>query len=206
MINNESSRPGQFRRLPDQEICRRRAIDPMIGLCECLVEYPVECQYAVSFGDAYLCKRPPAKSAEVTLAKVIDEPITVRRSEGMPAICKPGHIPAALQTKTASAKLEAVLVGLGVPLPPSAIPINVELEDYAERLARALGLAQWKHRLFAEVVAAAERISVFEFTDALTEQRRTFGKLVDILAANGVLTERERNLILGFKYPDSRGV
>ena len=212
MTGNNNVHAAQSRRLPDDAICRKRAIDPMHGICECLVERPVDCEYALSYGDSYLCRLPLPGDATVMPAKYmdepitvrrpdcIDEPITIRRADHKPALCKPAPIPAALRSKTASAKLEAVLVALGVPLPPSAVPIDLDLADYAERLARGLGLAKAKHAPFAELVAVAARISVLQLTDALMEQRRTFGKLVDILAANGVITDDERNLIGGFRY------
>lgn len=48
---------GKPRVLPDMDICRAEDID-LEGYAKCLVDSPLECQYALSFGHGCLCTHP----------------------------------------------------------------------------------------------------------------------------------------------------
>jgi hypothetical protein len=103
-----------------------------------------------------------------------------------------------MQPKCTVTKLEAVLVSLGLALPPAA-PVSLAIEDYVVFLGSALEIANEKLRLIDELVAIAARITVRQLADALLEQRITDGRLVDILFDRGVVDESERDALLEFQ-------
>lgn len=56
-MNEERAMNEGIRKLPDMKICRAK--DKRIAdFCDCLVEKPYGCVYALSFGSGFLCKHP----------------------------------------------------------------------------------------------------------------------------------------------------
>jgi len=53
----EGSEPNPQRKLPDVAICRAQPAG-FGDYVKCLVHFPVECEYALSFGYGYFCKHP----------------------------------------------------------------------------------------------------------------------------------------------------
>ena len=58
------------RELPDAAICRAKTIG-LDGYAECLVHRPIECRYALPFGNACFCQNP--KRAEI-IARTKSQP------------------------------------------------------------------------------------------------------------------------------------
>jgi hypothetical protein len=52
----ENSGQGKRRGLPDMKICRAERVSDDVA--DCLVEAPVECQYAFALGNGYFCRHP----------------------------------------------------------------------------------------------------------------------------------------------------
>jgi hypothetical protein len=55
---DEQDNSYYLRALPDPEICRTNPIGEIGSFATCLVDFPVTCQYAMSYGKAYLCRHP----------------------------------------------------------------------------------------------------------------------------------------------------
>ncbi len=55
--------PTGFRSLPDTTICRVKSIGAS-EIFECLVDNPIECSHALSFGDAFFCRYRGLKKAD----------------------------------------------------------------------------------------------------------------------------------------------
>jgi len=56
-MSTTSSEPGPERKLPDPAICRAKRAG-FGDYADCLVHLPVECGYALRFGEGYFCQHP----------------------------------------------------------------------------------------------------------------------------------------------------
>jgi hypothetical protein len=56
----DAPKPKPERTLPDAAICRGESIGST-DLVDCLVPSPVECRYALPFGNGYFCQHPDRK-------------------------------------------------------------------------------------------------------------------------------------------------
>ncbi len=57
MQQNRNSNTSGLRTLPDLNICKAKDIG-IKNFAGCLVDLPVECKYALHFGDSYFRKNP----------------------------------------------------------------------------------------------------------------------------------------------------
>lgn len=90
---------------------------------------------------------------------------------------------------TKAKELDAVLSALGIDADGG--PLD-QLDDI-------LALAAGERQPLGELLCAAERITPVQLEDALVEQRRSGHKLGEILIEKGVLTQRERDVVLEFQ-------
>jgi len=54
----EENNSYYLRALPDPAICQTCPIGEINSFATCLVEFPITCKYAMSYGKAYLCRHP----------------------------------------------------------------------------------------------------------------------------------------------------
>ena len=196
METMQKSRANPWRALPDEKICRRAASDLAEGLYECRIDFPRECRYALPVNKAFYCLLPQGKQQQ---APHVDEPPTQRR----PALSVPdsqASAPAVVHTRASLMRLDAALAALGV-AQPSRLPEDIGFNDYVERLIRAHGIAGRNRQGITDLVAAAERITADQFSDALAQQRNDDRDLADVLVERGLLTERERTFVWVFQLP-----
>jgi len=50
--------PHYSRILPDPKICQTLPIGEIHSFATCLVEFPITCSHAMSYGKGYLCRHP----------------------------------------------------------------------------------------------------------------------------------------------------
>jgi len=61
-MNSHGSNQGNLPVLPDPAICRVKRF--AIGYCDCLVDDPASCKYALHYGEGHFCRNPdPKKNA-----------------------------------------------------------------------------------------------------------------------------------------------
>jgi hypothetical protein len=95
-------------------------------------------------------------------------------------------------------KLEAILSELGI-VSPAGLLSGLDVQGYLDQLDHVLALAAGERQRLGELLRAAERITLGQLEDALSEQRRSGCKLGDILVEKRVLTQRERDVVLEFQ-------
>lgn len=100
--------------------------------------------------------------------------------------------------KTDVNKLDAILSALGI-VAPAELLSGLDIQGYLDQLDHVLALAAGARQRLGELLRAVERISPEQLEDALSEQRRRGCKLGEILIEKGVLTQRERDVVLEFQ-------
>lgn len=95
-------------------------------------------------------------------------------------------------------KLDAILSALGI-VASADLLAGLDIEVRLDQLDEVVALAAGERQRLGELLRAAERITPEQLEDALSEQRRSGCKLGEILIEKGVLTQRERDVVLEFQ-------
>ncbi len=89
---------------------------------------------------------------------------------------------------------------------PDEPPAGPDIGDHASRLDDFMALAAGTRQRTGELLRAAERISADQLEAALAEQRRGGGMLGDVLVGLGMISRRERDVVLAFQKRQAAAV
>jgi hypothetical protein len=106
--------------------------------------------------------------------------------------------------KNAVKKIEATLSALGIGAPAGS-PAGHDFQEYLDKLDLVSAGAAGERRRLGELLRAADHVTPAQFEDALSEQRRSGCGLGPIMFEKGMLTSRERDVILEVQH-DQAGV
>jgi hypothetical protein len=100
--------------------------------------------------------------------------------------------------KTDIKTVDTILSALGVDLPVGLLA-RLNIGEYLQQLDHIVALAAGERQRLGDLLRAAERISASQLEAALAEQRRDGSQLGEILIEQGLITPRERDVLLEFQ-------